>query len=210
MRSELRYLLAFAAGYLTAGYPGSALCPEIVADYDGPPLENSEFIATLIDSCITETRKSWFAPSVREAVRTCSMRVHGLTLEEYRAFNCLPLRERPWIFDLCASAKDKKLRPLMVPDKASGKRQPEHPVGLTAPELAALEAACDMVRDAGDNALGRLSDASAAPRRHPRCRFGRANISDYSIYSTARDFFEHSARGALGLVLRPPAWQASQ
>jgi hypothetical protein len=41
---------------------------------------------------------------------------------------------------------------MMVPHKAPDKR-PEHPVGLTAAELAALEAGCDVLRDAGDKEL---------------------------------------------------------
>lgn len=77
-------------------------------------------------------------------------------MQEYRALqaSCLTLRERRWIFDLCASATDKRLDPLIV-DKAADKRRPEHPVGLTAAELAALEAGCDMVSDAGDKELCR-------------------------------------------------------
>jgi hypothetical protein len=146
-------LFALAASCLAAGSLDSALSEEIVMD--GVPPENSEFIASLIGSCITETQKSWFAPSVREAARTCSMRVRGLTVQEYIALSggCLMLEERRWIFDLCASAIDKKLRPMMVPQKAPDKRRPEHPVGLTAAELAALEAGCDTVRDAGNKEL---------------------------------------------------------
>jgi len=148
-------LLALAAGCFAAGSLGSALSEEIVVD--GVPPENSEFIASFISSCIAETQKSWFAPSIQEAARTCSMRVRGLTVKEYVALSegCLTQGERRWIFDLCASAIDKKLRPMMVPHKAPDKRRPEHPVGLTAADLAALEAGCDMVPDAGNKELCR-------------------------------------------------------
>jgi hypothetical protein len=120
---------------------------------DSTPAENSDWIASAIDSCVYDTRNSsfpWFAPSVQSVTRMCSMRVRGLTLLEYRALGmgCLAVDQRKWVFELCAEAVDKKLRPMMVPHKA-----PEHPVGLTAAELAALEAGCDEVRDASDKEL---------------------------------------------------------